>query len=61
MELDEEGDFWADDYGDVDTSENREEYPDGFTWTCCEQPGLEPGCQLGRHESNPERSKKGRG
>ena len=62
LELDYESDFWADEPEgyEVDTPEMREESPDGFVWTCCEKLGSEPGCQLGRHESNPERSKKGR-
>ncbi len=61
MEADYEDDFWADEHHEnIDTPENREEYPDGFVWTCCENLGSEPGCKLGRHESNPERSKKGR-
>jgi len=39
----------------------REEYPDGFTWDCCQRSGDEPGCRQGQHQSNPELSKKGAG
>jgi TATA-binding protein-associated factor Taf7 len=64
MEADYEGDFWADHdedcHGPIDTARNREQYPDGFVWTCCEKLGSESGCQLGRHQSNPEKSKKGK-
>ncbi len=37
----------------------REEHPEGFLWTCCDQAGDEAGCKAGRHEANPEKSKKG--
>jgi hypothetical protein len=47
--------------GPVDTQFNREEYPEGFIWTCCDKLGDEPGCQRGRHQANPELSKKGQG
>lgn len=64
LEPDYESDFWADHdencHGTINTDEMREEFPDGFEWTCCEQLGSAPGCKLGRHESNPEKSKKGK-
>jgi hypothetical protein len=64
MEPDYDGDFWADHdedcHGIIDSNEMREEFPDGFVWTCCDKLGSEPGCQVGQHQSNPENSKKGR-
>lgn len=64
MEPDYDGDFWADHdencHGTIDTKEMREEYPDGFEWTCCHKLGSEPGCKSGRHQSNPEKSKRGK-
>jgi hypothetical protein len=64
MEPDYDSDFWADHdercHGIIDSDEMRDEFPDGFVWTCCDKLGSEPGCQVGRHQSNPEKSKKGR-
>lgn len=63
MEPDDESDFWADHdencHGTIDSDWAREEYPDGFVWTCCDRLGTAPGCKRGRHQSNPEKSKKG--
>jgi hypothetical protein len=63
LDVDYEGDYWADHdencHGLIDTEEMREEYPQGFTWSCCDEAGDEPGCQRGHHQSNPELSKKG--
>jgi hypothetical protein len=42
-----EGDFWTDHdencHGVIDTDDMREEYPEGFIWTCCEKSGDEEG------------------
>jgi hypothetical protein len=58
MEVDYEGDFWADHdedcHGEIDTEEMREEFPEGFFWTCCRRAGDEPGCKLGVHQRVPE-------
>ncbi|KAK3935500.1 hypothetical protein QBC46DRAFT_358212 [Diplogelasinospora grovesii] len=63
MEPDYDADIWADHdedcHGTIDSDEMREEYPEGFTWTCCEKIGTKRGCKLGFHQSNPEKSKKG--
>ncbi|KAK6063997.1 hypothetical protein SCUP234_12603 [Seiridium cupressi] len=32
-----------------DCEENREEYPDGFKWSCCDKNGTHPGCTRGQH------------
>lgn len=46
-------DFWADHdedcHGLIDTEEMREEFPEGFTWNCCDQVGTAPGCTKGHH------------
>ncbi|KAF7547846.1 hypothetical protein G7046_g8877 [Stylonectria norvegica] len=47
-------------HGPEDSEENREAYPDGFTWTCCDKEGGSSGCAKGRHEANPDLSKKGK-
>lgn len=64
LEVDNSSDFWVDwweqTHGPIDCPDNKEEYPEGFMWTCCERNGLEKGCKLGRHQSNPDLSKKGR-
>ena len=56
-------DFWADHdencHGTIDTEDMREEFPDGFQWSCCEQLGTEPGCKRGRHQADPSKSMKG--
>lgn len=54
-EPDDDGDFWADHdencHGIIDSKEMRDEFPDGFVWTCCERTGTDPGCLLGPHRS----------
>ncbi|KAJ3521682.1 hypothetical protein NM208_g13182 [Fusarium decemcellulare] len=56
---------WADHdercHGTIDSDEMREAYPDGFIWNCCDELGDTTGCTLGRHESHPDKSKKGTG
>ncbi|KAF4534319.1 hypothetical protein BFW01_g11921 [Lasiodiplodia theobromae] len=36
--------------GPIDTEENREEYPDGFYWTCCKGAADAQGCEKGFHK-----------
>lgn len=64
LEEDEDSDFWVDwweqKHGPIDSPQNRKEYPEGFAWTCCQRHRNEKGCKLGRHQSNPDLSKKGR-
>ncbi|OJT04833.1 hypothetical protein TRAPUB_4405 [Trametes pubescens] len=37
-------------HGPMDTEENRRQYPDQFTWSCCDRDGTQPGCVEGEHE-----------
>ena len=46
-------------HGPMDTEQNRIDYPENFTWSCCEGDGLSDGCQTGRHEER-ERALVGR-
>ncbi|RFU76341.1 cytochrome p450 [Trichoderma arundinaceum] len=65
MEVDDEGDFWADHdedcHGIIDSEEMRKEFSEGFTWNCCNKNGEEEGCQMGRHQADPAKSKRGMG
>ncbi|KAH6603185.1 cytochrome p450 [Trichoderma cornu-damae] len=65
MEVDWDGDCWADHdedcHGAIDTEEMREEHPSGFFWNCCDRSGEQEGCRLGRHEADPSKSKRGMG
>ncbi|KAF4974375.1 hypothetical protein FZEAL_8707 [Fusarium zealandicum] len=62
LEVDDSRDFWADHdencHGIIDTEEMRDEYPEGFIWSCCDQLGNTTGCKFGRHESHPDKSKR---
>lgn len=55
LEVDYEGDFWADSeeqtFGPHDTEENREHYPHGFVWDCCNELGDSEGCEKGWHHA----------
>ncbi|KAF9869979.1 hypothetical protein CkaCkLH20_12588 [Colletotrichum karsti] len=46
---------------DLDTEDIRARHPEAFRWWCCYAMGNKPGCRRGRHESNPDKSRKGRG
>ncbi|KAK3948184.1 hypothetical protein QBC32DRAFT_352215 [Pseudoneurospora amorphoporcata] len=35
----------------ANTSRNRNQYPDGFRWTCCEMPGSYEGCEVCHHKT----------
>lgn len=54
MYLDSDSSVWYDHdektWGDPDTDFNREEYPEGFLWDCCEKRGDAKGCTSARHE-----------
>ncbi|KAF2126573.1 hypothetical protein P153DRAFT_346475 [Dothidotthia symphoricarpi CBS 119687] len=58
--------FWADTeeetFGPTNTDANKEEFPEGFIWSCCEVRGDEgdEGCQQGPHRVGPnlDKSKK---
>lgn len=57
LEIDYDADVWADVYDkdiqggmEIDTEENREEFPGGFFWDCCGKHGDEVGgCCTGSH------------
>ena len=57
-------DFWADHdenvFGPIETPENQEESPEGFTWDCCEQPGNDKGCKRGFHVEKESKRKRPR-
>ncbi|KAJ6468334.1 hypothetical protein C8R45DRAFT_838017 [Mycena sanguinolenta] len=36
-------------FGPIDTEDNQQEYPENFTWSCCNGDGLTEGCVSGRH------------
>ncbi|KAF7312035.1 hypothetical protein MIND_00215600 [Mycena indigotica] len=41
---------WDEDcHGPMDTRSNRREFPENFTWSCCEGDGTAGGCVNGRH------------
>ncbi|KAM0253491.1 hypothetical protein ACHAP5_000520 [Fusarium lateritium] len=62
LEVDYDANIWADHdercHGTIDSKDMREEHPEGFTWNCCEKPGDEIGCKLGRHEADPDKSRR---
>ncbi len=54
LEPDYDSDFWADHdencHGTIDSDFCRKKYPQGFLWSCCDEPGDdEGGCTTGRH------------
>ncbi|KAI8629521.1 hypothetical protein F5Y19DRAFT_433302 [Xylariaceae sp. FL1651] len=55
LEVDHSSDFWADHdedcHGEIDTVENRVEFPEGFIWNCCNKMGHRSGCTRGRHNA----------
>ena len=60
LDIDWDGDFWADwdedCHGYIDTEERREEYPEGFIYSCCNQDGTSNGCQIRRIVNNNDSS-----
>jgi hypothetical protein len=56
QEVDWDGDFWADHderwHGTIDTPKMRKDYPEGFVWDCCDEPGDAVGCKTSRHRPN---------
>ncbi|KAL2756655.1 hypothetical protein ACRALDRAFT_1080818 [Sodiomyces alcalophilus JCM 7366] len=46
---------------ELDTESHREAFPAAFRWICCRVAADQAGCRRGRHEANPDRSRKGRG
>ncbi|KAI0545684.1 hypothetical protein F4679DRAFT_455154 [Xylaria curta] len=55
LEMDDESSVWDDweDWrsGDRFSKETEEEYPEGFTWDCCNQRGDSLGCTRGSHSA----------
>lgn len=48
---------WEDERdGPQDSEESREQFPDGFVWSCCQRRGdAEFGCKRGPHRNERER------
>ncbi|KAH9856508.1 hypothetical protein C2E23DRAFT_881862 [Lenzites betulinus] len=43
---------WDEDvHGEMDTPDNRRDFPENFTWTCCRRNGTKAGCVHGEHGS----------
>lgn len=36
-------------HGRIDSSDMREQFPENFMYTCCDEDGLSEGCKTGRH------------
>lgn len=47
-------------HGPMDTEENQLEYPENFTWTCCEGIGGSEGCEIARHEPELQQDRRKR-
>ncbi|KAF4310101.1 hypothetical protein GTA08_BOTSDO03209 [Botryosphaeria dothidea] len=50
--------FWCETGEDVDTRENRDQFPEGFRWTCCNGQGDAEGCMVGFHTASVSSEKK---
>ncbi|KAI0671553.1 hypothetical protein C8Q78DRAFT_972915 [Trametes maxima] len=52
LEVDEEAfvDWDEDVHGPMDTRSNRKEFPENFTWSCCDRDGTQAGCVFAVHE-----------
>ncbi|KIM39375.1 hypothetical protein M413DRAFT_198496 [Hebeloma cylindrosporum] len=51
-------DWDSDCHGPMDTAENRSQYPENFTWTCCDKDGQSSGCVRGEHRPAVARKRK---
>lgn len=50
---------WDEDvHGPMDTPNNRRQYPENFTWTCCELDGQGIGCVQGEHKIAVQRKRR---
>ncbi|RDB26004.1 hypothetical protein Hypma_006398 [Hypsizygus marmoreus] len=60
LEVDEEGfpDHDEDCHGPMDTPENRRNFPENFTWTCCGWTSSSEGCVHGVHKAAVARKKR---
>ncbi|GAW22289.1 hypothetical protein ANO14919_118250 [Xylariales sp. No.14919] len=45
----EEWEDWRD--GNPESAENKEQYPEGYKWSCCEEPIESTGCTRGSHKT----------
>ncbi|KAJ7209775.1 hypothetical protein GGX14DRAFT_296517, partial [Mycena pura] len=52
--------FWVEQYGPIDTKENRKEYPQSFFWDCCGLQLNSDGCLKTMHAPVTILKKKGR-
>ncbi|KAK4167709.1 hypothetical protein QBC43DRAFT_362523 [Cladorrhinum sp. PSN259] len=62
LEVNEDDDAWADLWendhrGDPDDPQMQKDYPEGYKFVCCEEPGDHPGCKTGRHKTEETISK----
>ncbi|KAI1743499.1 hypothetical protein F4680DRAFT_444782 [Xylaria scruposa] len=59
LEMNDESSVWDDweDWrsGDRFSKETEEEFPQGFTWDCCNKRGDSPGCTRGSHSAQDKR------
>ncbi|KAH8099986.1 hypothetical protein BXZ70DRAFT_198291 [Cristinia sonorae] len=52
---------WDEDvHGPMDTPENRRDYPENFTWTCCNEDGVSEGCRDDVHQKGGSSNKRAR-
>ncbi|KAI0749516.1 hypothetical protein C8Q80DRAFT_1072529, partial [Daedaleopsis nitida] len=47
-------------HGPMDTEENRQQWPENFTWTCCEGSGIAEGCEIAGHEPELQQDRRKR-
>ncbi|KAH7046767.1 hypothetical protein B0J12DRAFT_138692 [Macrophomina phaseolina] len=50
--------FWCETGENMDTKENRDQFPEGFRWTCCSGQGDAEGCMAGFHQACASSEKK---
>lgn len=52
---------WDEDvHGPMDTPQNRRDYPENFTWSCCKDEVESDGCRAGIHEGGGSGKKRAR-
>ncbi|KAH9895439.1 hypothetical protein F4778DRAFT_272472 [Xylariomycetidae sp. FL2044] len=55
LDFDDDSPVWYDwderCHGEMDCEETRQEYPEGFAWSCCDNIGTHKGCTRGPHEA----------
>ncbi|KAG5653643.1 hypothetical protein H0H81_011745 [Sphagnurus paluster] len=45
-------------HGPMDTSANRRDYPENFTWSCCEEINTVEGCVRGMHQATSRKRRR---